>query len=93
MEIDKDTDNMYRWPSIGLTIQKFNCLLKENKKSYQEINDMIFKHPVFATVKYDGTNVGIDSDGLMYGRRKVIPKTTKAYQKTKLDFVQKIESK
>ena len=41
----------------------------------------------YATVKLDGTNVGKDSDGIMYGRRWTIPAGTESYQKTPLHDV------
>jgi len=37
--------------------------------------------------------VGKDEFGVMYGRNQTIPNTTKSYQKTPLDFVQKIDAK
>eukprot|EP01048_Picozoa_sp_COSAG05_P003406 COSAG05_NODE_156_length_15696_cov_359.955440_7_plen_435_part_00 len=37
-----------------------------------------------ATCKLDGTNVGIDTEGSLFGRRKAIPEGNQAYQKAPL---------
>lgn len=53
---------------------------------------MFFNTQIYASVKYDGTNVGRDETGLMYGRNKTIKSGTKSYQKTPLDKVEKINT-
>merc|ERR1711935_655519 len=40
--------------------------------------------PVIASIKYDGTNVGVDEDGLCYGRRHFLERGQKQYQNTSL---------
>lgn len=85
-----DDDNIYKWPAIGLTVR--NIGLKILKDKSEDIAKVLFETPVFASVKYDGTNVAIDTEGLLYGRNKTIPSKTKSYQKTSLDCVRKIDS-
>ena len=46
---------------------------------------------MYASVKYDGTNVGRDETGLMYGRNKTITAGTTLYQRTPLKMVEKID--
>jgi hypothetical protein len=45
----------------------------------EQLNDLFFKNLVYASVKYDGTNVGRDETGLMYGRNKTIKAGTGSY--------------
>lgn len=40
-----------------------------------------------ATQKYDGTNVGKDEHGVMYGRNLLIPDKTNSYQSTPIKCV------
>jgi len=84
-----DDDNIYKWPAIGLTVR--NIGVKILKQKSEDIAKALFETPVFVSVKY-GTNVAIDTEGLMYGRNKTIPSKTKSYQKTSLDYVRKIDS-
>ncbi len=48
--------------------------------------DQFFTRPdsCTATGKLDGTNVGIDTEGQIFGRRTAIPKTAESYQKSPL---------
>ncbi len=48
------------------------------------LNDFIFNTKISATIKYDGTNVGVDEYGMIYGRNKQIKPKTKQYLKTSL---------
>lgn len=82
-----DDENNLKWAAIQLLIPTLTQKIKK-----EELNDYIFKHPAFASEKYDGTNVGIDTNGLMYGRNKTIPAKTKCYQKTDLSCVGEINS-
>jgi hypothetical protein len=51
----------------------------------------MFNMPFEASQKFDGTNVGKDTSGLMYGRNKMISFTAGSYQKTNIDFVKKMD--
>ena len=66
MEKGNDDTNNIKWASIPLSIPTLCRMPKEN------LNDAIFNTQIYATVKYDGTNVGRDETGLMYGRNKII---------------------
>ena len=80
-----DDNNNIKWAAIPLTIPLIcKTLLKE------QLNDWLFNNQVYASVKYDGTNVGRDENGLMYGRNKTIKVGTGSYQKTPLKMVEKI---
>ena len=85
-QVSADDDNLMKWASIPLSIQKLF-------KKHGNLNEKLFSVPYEASQKFDGTNVGKDQDGLMYGRNKMIPFTTNSYQKTKLDDIKKIEVK
>jgi len=65
-------DNDLKWPSIDLLMVKFKNWILSKKMKPDLMADLIFNKPVFASVKYDGTNVGINTDGVMYGRNKKI---------------------
>jgi hypothetical protein len=85
--VTADDDNMMKWSSIPLTLQ----VLLNKRSGYQtKINHLVFEVPFEASQKFDGTNVGKDCEGLMYGRNKMIPFSTGSYQKTNIDFVKKM---
>lgn len=92
MEPTSSDDNNLKWSSIELMMTKFKSWILEKKMSHADLNDMIFNKPVFASIKYDGTNVGLDTDGVMYGRNKKIAAGTKSYQKAPLVGVGKIDA-
>ena len=46
-----------------------------------------------ATQKYDGTNVGKDEHGVMYGRNLLIPDKTNSYQSTPIKCVRSCNNK
>lgn len=81
-----DDDNQIKWASIPLAIPTFFRMPRD------QLNDALFNTQIYASVKYDGTNVGRDETGLMYGRNKTIKAGTKSYQKTSLDKVEKINT-
>lgn len=90
-KITGDEDNEIKWSSIPLTIQMmFNP--READKNKGNFNKWLFESPVTASVKFDGTNVGKDEDGTMYGRNKLIADSAKSYQKTTLDGVNAVDS-
>jgi hypothetical protein len=74
--VTADDDNTMKWSSIPLTIQVF---LNKRNNYKDKINDIIFSTPFSASQKFDGTNVGKDADGLMYGRNKMIPFAANSY--------------
>jgi hypothetical protein len=57
-----------------------------------KLNDYIFNTQVFSTIKYDGTNFGIDENKQMYGRNKIIPSNKNSYQKASLCNAKKIDT-
>ena len=72
-------DNNLKWSSIDLLI---HYLLNPNSMKQQNHGDLykkVFETPVALSQKYDGTNVGRDEDGMMYGRNKLISESTKSY--------------
>jgi hypothetical protein len=85
-------DNDLKWPSITLLMMKLKSWILQKKMPTATMHDLIFNKPTYASVKYDGTNVGLDTDGVMYGRNKKIAKGTKSYQKTPLTGVHQIDA-
>ena len=64
-------DNPLKWSSIDLML---NYLFKDDQPL--TINDLKYKMrntPVTLTQKYDGTNIGVDEFGEIYGRNKMVP--------------------
>jgi len=57
-----------------------------------KLNDYIFNTQVFSTIKYDGTNFGIDENKQMYGRNKIIPSNEDKYQNANLRNAKKIDT-
>jgi len=49
------------------------------EENHGDLYKKVFETPVALSQKYDGTNVGRDEDGMMYGRNKLISATTKSY--------------
>ncbi len=78
-----------KWASIPLILNDLKYQLKKN--NYTEMIDILFKRPLSASHKYDGTNVGKDETGLLYGRNLTISSKVKSYQKTPLDALNKID--
>ena len=75
-------DNDQKWASIPLTIPTI-CKIRKEK-----LNDALFNCEVYASVKYDGTNIGRDETGLMFGRNKTIKAGTTLYQRAPLKMVE-----
>ena len=86
--VSADDENQIKWSAIPLTLQHF---LDKRSDYKSKINDIMFNMPIEASQKFDGTNVGKDTNGLMYGRNKMIPFTAGSYQKTNIDFVKKMD--
>lgn len=79
-----------KWSAIELTIAKlFNP--KTFPKIKDRINAHLFERPCEASHKFDGTNVGKDQDGNLYGRNKMINMNAQSYQKTSLDALKPID--
>ena len=55
------------------------------------LREFFLEQRVFATEKLDGTNVGKDEGGQLYGRRLLIGKQSESYQKTSLKRVKEAE--
>jgi len=90
MEKIEDMDNEMKWSAIDLTINKlFNPKKFPNLK--ENLNAHLFERPCEATHKFDGTNVGKDQDGKLYGRNKMVNPNAKSYQKTPLDALKGID--
>jgi hypothetical protein len=81
--------NNIQWASIPLLIPfMLNTYLFPRPK----LASILFETPAQATQKYDGTNVGKDERGVMYGRTLQIAESVGAYQKTSLDDVKKLDA-
>ena len=62
--------------------------LERNRVSTsRDFHDYFLEAKCCATQKFDGTNVGVTEDGLMLGRRLVIPNESDKYQSTTLKHV------
>jgi hypothetical protein len=58
-----------KWSPIPLLINDLKTELRKLGLGQEcNMNDMLFNQSVAASYKYDGTNVGKDEHGLMYGR-------------------------
>lgn len=73
-------ENRHRWSKTPLFIH----YLEENN---QYIEKIFLNYPIYVMEKIDGTNVGIDELGNIYGRIYMVEKNTKTYQLTSLDTV------
>ena len=71
--------NVYKWPSTEL----FISYLHKHKLHLEEL----IKMPIHVMEKFDGTNVGIDNDGNIYGRNYMIDVKEKYYQRIDLKSV------
>ena len=58
-----------------------------NAMTSQRFHDFFCCLPSVATEKYDGTNVGVTSDGLILGRRLILDPQLQKYQRTSLEPV------
>lgn len=56
--------NLYKWPSIEL----FIGYLRKNESHLEKL----INTSIYVMEKFDGTNVGIDNDGNIYGRNIMI---------------------
>jgi len=82
--------NTLKWASIPLMIP---YLLKGYETPREKLRAAIFSQPMQATQKYDGTNVGKDENGIMYGRNLLISDSAGNYQKTSLAGVKALNVK
>jgi hypothetical protein len=81
-------DNTIQWPKIPLTI---STLFDPKETPRNLLNYELFMRPVGKTYKYDGTNLGKDQDGQLYGRNKMVDPDAKFYQKTSTDALKNID--
>ena len=73
--------NPYKWPETKLLIPQ----LEENLN--------IINEPIIVWEKLDGTNVGIDENGYIYGRNFLINLNVEAYQGVSLAYVRQLAPK
>ena len=81
-----NTNNM-KWASIPLCIP---TLLADTPRA--QLRQAVFKQAVMATHKFDGTNVGKDEHGSLYGRNQTILPQAGAYQKTPLTHARAVNA-
>ena len=55
------------------------------------LKDRVFRNRIEASVKIDGTNVGKDAEGNMYGRNQMVHPGADTYQKTSLAAVKEVD--
>ena len=88
------TPHNLQWPHTKNALTTFYYFLKHRKKKFKkdnkELQDIFLQTPVFATEKLDGTNVGKDDAGQIYGRRLLIADDKTDYQQTSLEPVRTI---
>jgi len=77
--------------AMEIAISKFRSTTNFHPRyGAREIRAYFCEQPVYVTEKYDGTNVGKDEDGNMYGRRQMI--SGNSYQKTPLTSVETVDT-
>lgn len=59
--------------------------------SLNAFRNKLFLHPVQASFKIDGTNLGLDSEGRVYGRNQMVDHAAESYQKTSLKDVRQVD--
>ena len=70
---------------------KYLSDLIEEPEYLESLCFKVFETPVTLSQKYDGTNVGKDEYGQLYGRNKMILETETKYQNTDLTCVKEID--
>jgi len=83
--------NPMKWPSFNIMGADLAYIIQKIKKGsdfHKKIIRDIIDAPCSATVKLDGTNVGIDNNGLLFGRNTAIP-DGQNYQKTPIHALTK----
>lgn len=77
--------NPMKWPSFNLMGADFSYIVQKIKGGSVEWHSKVLldliEAPVYATIKLDGTNVGMDNTGLLFGRNTAIP-AGQSYMKT-----------
>ncbi|KAI9351458.1 hypothetical protein BDR26DRAFT_851096 [Obelidium mucronatum] len=81
--------NNYPWPSIDqLPISIVESINRPDQDTLKaKISSIIEDALVIACEKIDGTNVGVDLTGALFGRRTIIEPTATSYQKTPLSLL------
>jgi len=64
-----------KWSAISLLIGKYF----DKRVPRNILNSQLFDRPVEGAHKFDGTNVGKDQDGMLYGRNKMINPNSASY--------------
>ena len=83
----------YQWGQTNnaLTIfsSYYSYTLDPSKEAFghDKLREILLETPAVATEKLDGTNVGKDDEGNIYGRRLLIDKGKTSYQRVSLDRV------
>ncbi|KAJ3236349.1 hypothetical protein HDU81_010840 [Chytriomyces hyalinus] len=96
------SQNLHQWPSIehlhasicaGIAWKIKSCQTKDLKPAQDvrtEIDLFIAQLSGFAVEKIDGTNLGIDRSGELFGRRLQIESSAQVYQKTPLSTLRSL---
>ena len=83
-------ENNIKWSSIDLLI---NYLLNPDfmkQENYGDLYKKVFETPVTLSEKYDGTIVGLDEEGILYGQNKLISESTISFLRINLQCVKNI---
>ena len=84
----------YQWGKTPNALNTFcndYVSFKEEAMRVEGLQKIFLNQKVFATEKLDGTNVGKDESGQMYGRRCLIGNLSEFYQKTSLKKVKQAD--
>ena len=83
----------YQWGQTNNALNIFSSYYSYTRDPSREafghdkLREIILETPAVATEKLDGTNVGKDDEGNIYGRRLLIDKDKTSYQRVSLDKV------
>ena len=89
MEAKTLKDNEFKWSSIDNLIPYFNG----KKDTHERLLEKVFETPVSLSQKFDGTNVGVDQEGQIFGRNKMVDKSEETYMKVDLAVVRAVDVK
>ena len=83
----------YQWGQTNNALNIFSSYYSYTRDPTKEafghdkLREILLETPAVATEKLDGTNVGKDDEGNIYGRRLLIDKDKTSYQRVSLDRV------
>ena len=83
----------YQWGQTNNALNIFSSYYSYTRDPTKEafghdkLREILLETPAVATEKLDGTNVGKDDEGNIYGRRLLIDKDKTSYQRVSLDKV------